>query len=127
MLTSNLFLLSIALLTLAVCVVLGAVLYFAVHGSHAKPQTERKIVRLRSDSLRSAFRRAVELIEGNIATRAERYNIPWIMILNEGDDPRPLPIAQAGVASVLGADAASPAATQGISWHFFDRGIVARC
>lgn len=124
MLTSNLFLLSIALLTLVVCVVLGAVLYFAIHGSHAKPQTERKIVRLRSDSLRSAFRQAVELIEGNIASRAERYNIPWIMILNEGDDPRPLPIAQAGVASVLGADAASPAATQGISWHFFDRGIV---
>ncbi|ACC75059.1 type VI secretion system protein [Paraburkholderia phymatum] len=124
MLTSNLFLLSIALLTLVVCAVLGAVLYFAIHGSHAKPQTERKIVRLRSDSLRSAFRQAVELIEGNIASRAERYNIPWIMILNEGDDPRPLPIAQAGVASVLGAEAASSAATQGISWHFFDRGIV---
>ena len=124
MLTSNLFLLSIAVLTLVACLVLGAVIYFALHGSHAKPTAERKIVRLRSDSLRSAFRQAVELIEGNIASRAERYNIPWIMILNEGDDPRPLPIAQAGVASVLGADAASPAATQGISWHFFDRGIV---
>jgi type VI secretion system protein ImpL len=124
MLTSNLFLLSIAVLTLVACAVLGAVIYFALHGSHTKPTAERKIVRLRSDSLRSAFRQAVELIEGNIATRAERYNIPWIMILNEGDDPGPLPIAQAGVASVLGADAASPAATQGISWHFFDRGIV---
>ena len=124
MLTSNLFLLSIAVLTLVACAVLGAVIYFALHGSHAKPVAERKIVRLRSDSLRSAFRQAVELIEGNIASRAERYNIPWIMVLNEGDDPRPLPIAQAGVASVLGADAASPAATEGISWHFFDRGIV---
>jgi type VI secretion system protein ImpL len=124
MLTSNLFLLSIAVLTLVACIVLGAVIYFALHGSHAKPQAERKIVRLRSDSLRSAFRQAVELIEGNIATRAERYNIPWIMVLNEGDDARPLPIAQAGVASVLGADASSLAATDGISWHFFDRGIV---
>ncbi|GAB6852257.1 type VI secretion system protein [Paraburkholderia kururiensis] len=124
MLTSNLFLLSIAVLTLVVCAVLGAVIYFALHGSQAKPAAERKVVRLRSDSLRSAFRQAVELIEGNIASRAERYNIPWIMILNEGDDPRPLPIAQSGVASVLAADAASPAATQGISWHFFDRGIV---
>jgi type VI secretion system protein ImpL len=124
MLTSNLFLLSIAVLALVACAVLGAVIYFALHGSHAKPAAEPKIVRLRSDSLRSAFRQAVELIEGNIASRAERYNIPWIMILNEGDDPRPLPISQAGVASVLGADAASPAATQGISWHFFDRGIV---
>ncbi|SOE91663.1 type VI secretion system protein ImpL [Burkholderia sp. D7] len=124
MLTSNLFLLSIAVLTLVVCVVLGAVLYFALHGAQSKPAPDRKIVRLRSDSLRSAFREAVELIEGNIASRAERYNIPWIMILNEGDDPRPLPIAQSGVASVLSAEAASPAATQGISWHFFDRGIV---
>ena len=124
MLTSNLFLLSIAVLTLVVCIVLGAVIWFALHGSDTKPTAERKIVRLRSDSLRSTFRQAVELIEGNIASRAERYSIPWIMILNEGDDPRPLPIAQAGVASVLGTDAASPAATQGISWHFFDRGIV---
>ncbi|QGZ64844.1 type VI secretion system protein [Paraburkholderia acidisoli] len=124
MLTSNLFLLSIAVLVLVVCAVLGAVIWFALHGSHAKPAAERKVVRLRSDSLRSAFRQAVELIEGNIATRAERYSIPWIMVLDENDDPRPLPIAQSGVASVLGADTASPAATQGISWHFFDRGIV---
>lgn len=124
MLTSNLFLLSIGVLTLIVCVVLGAVLYFALHGANSKPAPDRKIVRLRSDSLRSAFRQAVELIEGNIASRAERYNIPWIMVLNEGDDPHPLPIAQSGVASVLSAEAASPAATQGISWHFFDRGIV---
>ncbi|MFL9902082.1 type VI secretion system protein [Paraburkholderia fungorum] len=124
MLTSNLFLLSIGVLTLVVCVVLGAVLYFALHGANNKPAPDRKIVRLRSDSLRSAFRQAVELIEGNIASRSERYNIPWIMVLNEGDDPHPLPIAQSGVASVLSAEAASPAATQGISWHFFDRGIV---
>jgi type VI secretion system protein ImpL len=124
MLTSNLFLLSVAVLIVVVCAVLGVVVYFALHGAQAKPGAERKIVRLRTDSLRSAFRQAVELVEGNIASRAERYNIPWVLVLNEGDDPRPLPVAQAGVASVLSAEAASPAATQGISWQFFDRGIV---
>lgn len=124
MLTSNLFLLSLALLIIVVCAVLGVVVYFALHGAQAKPQAERKIVRLRADSLRNAFRQAVELVEGNIASRAERYNIPWVLVLNEGEDPRPLPIAQSGVASVLSAEAASPAATQGISWQFFDRGIV---
>ena len=36
MLTSNLFLLSIGVLTLVVCVVLGAVLYFALHGAQSK-------------------------------------------------------------------------------------------
>jgi len=124
MLTSNLFLLSIAVLTLVVCVVLGVVLYFALHGAGDKPAAERKIVRLRSDSLRSTFRQAVELIEGNIASRGERYNIPWVMVLDEGDNEPPLPIAQAGVSSVLGTDASSAAATQGIAWHFFDRGVV---
>ncbi|CAG4897655.1 type VI secretion system protein [Paraburkholderia saeva] len=124
MLTSNLFLLSIGVLTLVVCVVLGAVLYFAAHGARTKPEGERKIVRLRSDSLRTAFRQAVELIEGNIASRAERYNVPWIMVLNEGDERQPLPIAQSGVASALGADASSAASTQGIAWNFFDRGVV---
>ncbi|MGA7812388.1 hypothetical protein, partial [Caballeronia sp.] len=79
MLTSNLFLLSLALLIFVVCAVLGAVVYFAAHNARSKPTAERKIVRLRADSLRNAFRQAVELIEGNIATRAERYNVPWVM------------------------------------------------
>lgn len=124
MLTSNLFLLSIAALALVVCAVLGGVLYFAMRHAQQKPAAERKVVRLRADSLRSTFHQAVELIEANIATRAERYNIPWVMVLNEGDGAQALPIAQAGVSSALSAEAASPAATQGISWHFFDRGVV---
>lgn len=124
MLTSNLFLLSVVVLTLVVCAVLGVVLYFARHGAHKKPEQDRKVVRLRSDSLRNAFRQAVELIEANIATRGERYRIPWIMVLNEGDGSGGLPIAQAGVPSVLGTEAAGPTSTQGISWNFFDRGIV---
>ena len=124
MLTSNLFLLSLAVLIVVACTVLGIVVYFAAHGDKNKATGERKIVRMRTDSLRNAFRQAVELIEGNIASRAERYNVPWILVLNEGDDPRALPIAQSGVASVLSSDAATPAATQGIAWQFFDRGIV---
>ncbi len=124
MLTSNLFLLSVAVLILVVLAVLGVVLWFAAHSAQNKPAAEHKIVRLRTDSLRNAFRHAVELIEGNIASRSERYNVPWVIVLNEGDDPRPLPIAQAGVASVLSSEAANPAAIQGISWNFFDRGVV---
>ncbi|MGN6315565.1 type VI secretion system protein [Trinickia sp.] len=124
MLTSNLFLLSVAVLIVVVLVVLGAIFWIAAHSAQNKPAAERKIVRLRTDSLRNAFRHAVELIEGNIASRGERYNVPWVIVLNEGDDPRPLPIAQAGVASVLSSEAANPAAIQGISWNFFDRGVV---
>ena len=124
MLTSDLFLLSLAVLIVVVCTVLGIVVYFAAHGAQNKTTGDRKIVRMRADSLRNAFRQAVELVEGNIASRAERYNVPWILVLNEGDDSRALPIAQSGVASVLSSEAATPAATQGIAWQFFDRGIV---
>ncbi|KAF1045344.1 type VI secretion system protein [Xylophilus sp.] len=124
MLTDSLFLLSIAVLTVIVLIVLGLVLYFAARRSHAKPSADPKVARIRFDSLRSSFRQAVELIEGNIASRADRYGIPWIMVLNEGDDHRPLPIAQSGVASALSTESASAAATQGIAWNFFDRGVV---
>lgn len=124
MLTDSLFLISIAVLTVVVLLVLVMVLYFAARRSGAKPGTSAKVARIRFDSLRSSFRQAVELIEGNIASRADRYGIPWIMVLNEGSDQRQLPIEQSGVPSALSTEAASAATTQGISWHFFDRGVV---
>ena len=124
MLTDSLFLISIAILTVIVLLVLVMVLYFAARRSSAKPGKSAKNARIRFDSLRSSFRQAVELIEGNIASRADRYGIPWIMVLNEGDDQRSLPIEQSGVPSALSTEAASAATKQGISWHFFDRGVV---
>ena len=124
MLKDNLFLASLGVLIVLVLVVLGLVLYFAVRRSVAKPGSDPKIVKLRFDSLRNSFRQAVELIEGNIASRSERYSIPWVLVLNEGMDNRQLPIEQSGVASALSSEAASAAATQGIAWHFFDKGIV---
>ena len=124
MLTDRLFLFSLAVLTVVVLIVLGMVLYFAAKRSQGKPAGQQKIVRMRSDSLRSSFRAAVELIEGNVAARADRYSIPWVMVLNEGDDLRQLPIEQSGVPSALSTEAASVAGEQGIGWHFFDRGVV---
>ena len=124
MLTDSLFLISIAVLTVVVLLVLIMVLYFAARRSTAKPEKSAKFARMRFDSLRSSFRQAVELIEGNIVSRANRYGIPWIMVLNEGDDQRQLPIEQSGVPSALSVEAASAATTQGISWHFFDQGVV---
>lgn len=124
MLTDQLFLISIAVLTVIVLLVLGMVLFFAARRSSTKNASDPKVARIRFDSLRSSFRQAVELIEGNIASRADRYSIPWIMVLNEGSDNRQLPIEQSGVASALSTESASAAAAQGISWHFFDRGVV---
>ena len=124
MLKENLFLLSLSVLIVLVLLVLGMVLYFAARRSEAKPATDPKRIKMRFDSLRSSFRQAVELIETNIATRKERYSLPWVLVLNEGANQQHLPIEQAGVASALSTEAANAAAAQGISWHFFDKGIV---
>ncbi len=124
MLSDNLFLVSLGALILVVLAVLGLVLYFAMRRSAAKPAQDQKLVKLRFDSLRSSFRQAVELIEGNIVARSERYSLPWVLVLNEGTGNRSLPIEQSGVVSALSSESASAAATQGISWHFFDKGIV---
>lgn len=123
-LRDNLFLASLVLLTLIVVAILGLVLYFAMRSASAKPGSDPKLAKLRFDSLRNSFRQAVELIEGNIAARSERYAIPWVLVLNEGLDQRGLPIEQSGVPSALSSEAASSASSQGISWHFFDKGVV---
>lgn len=122
MLRDNLFLASLAVLILLVVAVLGLVLWMAVRRSSAKGAADPKLARMRFDSLRNSFRQAVELIEANIAARSERYSIPWVLVLNETHGQ--LPIEQSGVASALSTEAAMAASAQGISWHFFDRGIV---
>ncbi|MCY0386968.1 type VI secretion system protein [Robbsia sp. Bb-Pol-6] len=124
MLSNHLFLLSLGVLALVVAAVLGFVLYLAARNPHAQPQAGSRHARLRHDSLRSSFRAAVELIEANIASRDERYGVPWVLVLNEGEDAARLPVAQSGVASMLGGESTSAATAQGIAWEFFDRGIV---
>jgi type VI secretion system protein ImpL len=124
MLKDNMFLLSLAVLIVLVLLVLGMVLYVAARRSDAKPATDPKRIKMRFDSLRSSFRQAVELIESNIASRRERYSLPWVLVLNEGEQQQGLPIEQAGVASALSTESANSAAAQGIAWHFFDKGIV---
>lgn len=124
MLSDNLFLTAIAVLIVLVLVILATVLYFASRQTESKPGQDPKLVKLRFDSLRSSFKQAVELIENNIVSRSERYSIPWVLVLNEGQSERQLPVEQSGVSSALSTESASSAATQGISWHFFDKGIV---
>jgi type VI secretion system protein ImpL len=124
MLRDNLFLASLAVLILLVVAVLGLVLWMAVRRSSAKGAADPKMAKLRFDSLRNSFKQAVELIEANIASRSERYSIPWVLVLNEGGSQGALPIEQSGVASALSTEAAMAASAQGISWHFFDKGIV---
>jgi len=84
----------------------------------------RQLVKMRNDTLRASFRQAIELIEANIADRSQRLTLPWVLVLNEGHESKPLPLGESGIAQALSADSTATASAHGISWNFFDKGIV---
>ncbi len=60
----------------------------------------------------------------HLAPRRRRTVSRWVLVLDEGHSASPLPLAQSGIASALGMDASGPASIQGLSWNFFDKGVV---
>jgi type VI secretion system protein ImpL len=118
----TIFLLGLIILVLAL---LGFVVWASLRQQKRldKPN-EQKPERLDVESLKQSFRRAVELIEANIVSGAERYNIPWVLVLNDGQGAAGLPLVQSGLHTGLSADSILSAAAQGITWNFFDKGVV---
>ncbi|MTW03751.1 hypothetical protein GM668_16840 [Duganella ginsengisoli] len=124
-LSDNTAIVTLLLLTLLVLLLLGVVIWAAMKGAQAADRPAAQQPRLISaDTLKQSFKVAVELIENNLAARSERYNLNWTLILNEGAPGRQLPLAQSGLQSALSADSTLTAGGQGISWNFFDKGVV---
>ncbi|RYE89826.1 MAG: hypothetical protein EOO78_32540, partial [Oxalobacteraceae bacterium] len=103
-LADNTAIVTLLVLTLLVLLLLGVVVWAAMKGAGqaGKPDVPKER-RISSDSLRQSFRVAVELIEANLAARAERYNLNWTLVLNEGGGHE-LPLTQSGLPSALSAD-----------------------
>jgi len=76
------------------------------------------------DSLKQSFKRAVDLIENHLAERSERYNLPWSLVINSGTVNKELPLLSSGLQSALSSDSSVSASVDGISWNFFDKGLV---
>jgi len=124
-LSDNTAIATLLVLTLLVLLLLAVVVWAAMKGAEKADRPAEQQPRLISaDSLKQSFRVAVELIENNIAARAERYNLSWTLVLNEGKHGRELPLVQSGLQSALSADSTLTAGAQGISWNFFDQGIA---
>lgn len=124
-LSDHLAIATLLLVTLLVLILLAIVVSAALRGGgqQASPGAASKLRLLGSESLRQSFRSAVELIETNLAVRAERYNLSWTLLLNESAD-REVPLVQSGLQSALSADSTLSAAAEGMVWNFFDRGVV---
>ena len=114
------------LLALAAVVMLAllALVFVAARRDGKDGAASVKAMRLLSaTAVRRSFGRAVKLIERNLATRTERYNLSWTVLLNEGAGA-PLPLHASGLQSALSEEAGMRAAAQGLDWQFFDRGVV---
>jgi type VI secretion system protein ImpL len=116
----------LALLLIAL-LVLALVLWAAAQGA----DRERKagagaapVRQLNLDSFRQSFRRAVELIEANLASRSERYNLSWTLVIHEADTEQLLPLVASGLPSALSTDATLDVRTHGMHWNFFDKGVA---
>ncbi|MDQ2822318.1 MAG: hypothetical protein M3Y65_18375 [Pseudomonadota bacterium] len=89
-------------------------------GSGAAVKTLRL---LGAESLRLSFRRAVKLVEANLASASERYSLSWTLLLNDSA-VQEVPLAASGLPSAFSTDSSMAVATQEIGWHFFDKGLV---
>ena len=117
----NLVLTGLVIATLLVVLLLALVISAALRGSGARAGNALRLLGARS--LRLSFRKAVRLIEKNLAARAERYNLSWTLVLNDGANGE-LPLPGCGLHSALSADSSAGVATPGIVWNFFDKGVV---
>jgi len=110
--------------TLLVLVLLAIVVSAARKGSGAPASAgAARTLRLPgADAMRMSFRQAVKLIEANLTSGAERYNLSWTLLLNDsaGAD---VPLAQAGLRSDLG-ETVGASGPRDVAWHFFDKGVV---
>nr|WP_255429256.1 type VI secretion system protein [Ramlibacter albus] len=127
-LADNMVIAALLLLTLVALLLLGIVFWAALQndeettkkraaGGTARPQ-------MNLESLKHSFRSAVELIESNLASRSEKYNLSWSLVLNEGDGDTQLPLVQSGIPSALSTDSTLSTSAAGIVWNFFDKGVA---
>jgi type VI secretion system protein ImpL len=121
----NLVLVALLVATLLAVLLLAVVVSAALRGGGAAGSgaAVKTLRLLGAESLRLSFRKAVKLVEANLAGSGERYNLSWTLLLNDsaGAD---VPLLQAGLPSALSSDSSLSAAAQGIAWQFFDKGVV---
>jgi len=125
MMSSNLVLGALLLATLLVVILLVIVVSAALRGGGAggSKAAVKTLRLLGAESLRLSFRKAVKLVEANLASSGERYNLAWTLLLNDGAGAD-VPMAESGLPCALSADSSLHAAAHGLAWHFFDQGLV---
>ena len=111
----------IAVLLVTVLTVLVIALRYGIDRSSEKAGARR--IALDMGRLRSSFRTATSKIEANIVSHDKRYDIPWVVLLNDGSSSARPAIEACGLSQALLTEAETPA-EDAPRWHLFDRGVV---
>lgn len=74
-------------------------------------------------NLRWSYASAAAHIEANLASRWRRYRIPWILLLGDTGAGKSTLIEHSGIDRAFRSESAS-APHAGVSWNFFNRGVV---
>ncbi len=125
-LSENMVVLTLAALALVILLVIIFLLRVAIkHGKQTASGASNASVAptIQISSLKQSFRRAVELIESNLAERSERYNLSWTLVIN-GAGPDDLPLSASGLQSAMSSDSAITASVDGVGWGFYDKGVA---
>ena len=125
-LSENMVVLTLSALALVILLAIVFLLKVAIkHGTQATagalPASATPTIQI--SSLKQSFRRAVELIENNLAERSERYNLSWTLVIN-GVGTEDLPVSASGLQSALSSDSAIAASVDGVGWGFYDKGVA---
>jgi type VI secretion system protein ImpL len=116
--------LTIAMIVGLLSVALGVLLIALRAGvDHEADKAVTRRALLDIGRLRASFDEAVSTIERNIADRSKRYDIPWVVLLHDGDEAARPAIERCGLSNVLAGESLIPSQT-GLHWHLFDRGVV---
>jgi len=116
--------LTIAMIVGLLSVALGVLLIALRAGvDHEADKAVTRRALLDIGRLRASFDEAVSTIERNIADRSKRYDVPWVVLLHDGDEAARPAIERCGLSNVLAGESLIPSQT-GLHWHLFDRGVV---
>lgn len=115
----------ISLIWISLILLIGIIVFIFAMLFSIKEAEKKSIFRpLDIKLLKKIFKQAIKTIECNIANKRKRYEIPWIILLNEGDENQRLPLENSQLANVFPTDNSIRMETNSFVWHFFNRGVV---
>ena len=117
---SDIALIWIFLILVIAIVVFGAAIFFSIR----KPDSKNPQRPLNVYLMRRIFRSAIKKIETNIISSNKKYDIPWVVLFNEGTTEQRLPLEKSGITATLRSDDDNKLESTSFIWHFFSRGVL---